>query len=40
MTHVLKSCDKDRRFVVSRVLKQEEDKTGLSFLKDIELEYF
>ena len=36
----LDTWDKDRRFVVSRVLKPEKDRTQLSFLEGDEFEYF
>lgn len=36
----LDTWDKDRRFVVSRVLKPEKDRTQLSFLAGDEFEYF
>jgi hypothetical protein len=36
----LNTWDKDRRFVVSRVLKPEKDRSQLSFLKGSDFEYF
>ena len=36
----LDTWDKDRRFVISRVLKPEKDRTQLSFLEGDEFEYF
>jgi hypothetical protein len=36
----LNTWDKDRRFVVSRVLKPEKDRSKLSFLEVIDFEYF
>jgi len=36
----LNTWDKDRRFVVSRVLKPEKDRSQLSFLEGIDFEYF
>ena len=36
----LDTWDKDRRFVVSRVLKPEKDRSQLSFLEGDEFEYF
>ena len=36
----LNTWDKDRRFVVSRVLKPEKERTQLSFLEGDEFEYF
>jgi hypothetical protein len=36
----LNTWDKDRRFVVSRVLKPEKDRSQLSFLEGSDFEYF
>jgi hypothetical protein len=36
----LNTWDKDRRFVVSRVLKPEKERTQLSLLKGDEYQYF
>jgi len=36
----LNTCDKERRFVVSRVLKPEEDRVQLSLLKGSDYQYF
>ena len=36
----LNTWEKDRRFVVSRVLKEEKDRAQISFLEDEEYDYF
>ncbi|GAH99833.1 unnamed protein product, partial [marine sediment metagenome] len=36
----LNTWEKDRRFVVSRILKEEKDRAQLSFLEGEEYEYF